>query len=104
MEAVGLVARCFGCAEEVLKSDLHHRTARLIADVRMAKMSRLELQARQKDDECDVPIIFTANQLHRPARKQRLSVRSAALAVVTMFGPKNVKSSRSFRCMAMQMK
>ena len=58
MEAAGLVARCFGSAEEFLASDLHTRAACLIVDIRMPKMSGLELQARLKREECDVPIIF----------------------------------------------
>ena len=58
LEAAGLAARCFGSAEEYLKSDLHCRAACLIVDIRMPKMSGLELQARLKQEECNVPIIF----------------------------------------------
>src|SRR5712675_1664140 len=58
MEAAGLAARCFGSAEEFLESDLHTRAACLIVDIRMPKMSGLELQARLKEEECDIPIIF----------------------------------------------
>src|SRR5258707_7545995 len=58
MEAAALVARCFGCAEEFLASDLHARAACLIVDIRMPKMSGLQLQARLKEEECDIPIIF----------------------------------------------
>src|SRR5207245_8536129 len=58
MAAAGLVARCFGSAEEFLESDLHTRAACLIVDIRMPKMSGLELQARLKNEECDTPIIF----------------------------------------------
>jgi len=58
IESAGLVARCFGSAEEFLGSDLHRRAACVIADVRMPKMSGLELQARLKEEERDVPIIF----------------------------------------------
>src|SRR6202158_4184117 len=58
MEAAGLVARCFGSAEVFLESDLHTRAACLIVDIRMPKMSGLELQARLKEEECDIPIIF----------------------------------------------
>jgi DNA-binding NtrC family response regulator len=56
MEAAGLVARCFGSAEEFLESDLHTRAACLIVDIRMPKMSGLELQARLKEEECNIPI------------------------------------------------
>ena len=58
MEAAGLAARCFGSAEQFLKSDLHRKAACLIVDIRMPKMSGLELQARLKQQECKVPIIF----------------------------------------------
>jgi FixJ family two-component response regulator len=58
IESAGLVARCFGSAEEFLESDLHTRAACLIVDIRMPKMSGLELQARLKEEECDIPIIF----------------------------------------------
>jgi FixJ family two-component response regulator len=58
IESTGLVARCFGSAEEFLEYDLHTRAACLIVDIRMPKMSDLELQARLKDEECDIPIIF----------------------------------------------
>jgi FixJ family two-component response regulator len=58
IESTGLVARRFGSAEEFLESDLHTRAACLIVDIRMPKMSGLELQARLKEEECDIPIIF----------------------------------------------
>jgi FixJ family two-component response regulator len=58
MEAAGLVARCFGSAEEFLESGLHHQAACLITDILMPKMSGLELQTRLRDEECDIPIIF----------------------------------------------
>src|SRR5579864_3926288 len=58
MEAAGLVARCFGSAEEFLESGLHRQAACLITDIQMPKMSGLQLQARLKDEECDIPIIF----------------------------------------------
>ena len=58
MESTGLVARCFGSAEEFLASGFHHQAACLITDILMPKMSGLELQTRLKDEECDIPIIF----------------------------------------------
>jgi CheY-like chemotaxis protein len=54
MEAAGLVARCFGSAEEFLESDLHTRAACLIVDIPMPKMSGLQLQAKLKEEECTV--------------------------------------------------
>ena len=58
IEAAGLVARCFASAEEFLASGLHCQAACLITDILMPKMSGLELQARLKDEDCDIPIIF----------------------------------------------
>src|SRR5271168_191305 len=58
LEAAGLAARCFGGAEDFLKSDLRRKAACLIVDIRMPKMSGLELQARLKEEQCTVPIIF----------------------------------------------
>ena len=58
MEAAGLVARCFGSAEEFLESGLHLQAGCLITDILMPKMSGLELQAKLKDEECDIPVIF----------------------------------------------
>jgi FixJ family two-component response regulator len=57
-ESAGLVALCFGSAKEFLESGLHRQAACLITDIQMPKMSGLELQTRQKDEECDIPIIF----------------------------------------------
>lgn len=56
-EAAGLVARCFGSAEEFLESGLHRQAACLIADILMPKMSGLELQTRLKGEKCNIPII-----------------------------------------------
>src|SRR6201997_2536765 len=58
VESAGLVARCFGSAEEFLEYDLHCEVGCLITDILMPKMSGLELQARLKEEECDIPIIF----------------------------------------------
>jgi FixJ family two-component response regulator len=58
METAGLVARCFGSAEEFLASGLHHQAACLVTDILMPKMSGLELQTRLKDEECEISIIF----------------------------------------------
>ena len=58
IESAGLVAQCFGSAEEFLESGLHRRMACVIAEIRMPKMCGPELQARLKEEECNVPIIF----------------------------------------------
>ncbi len=77
IESTGLVARCFGSAEDFLESDLHRRAACVIADIRMAKMSGLELQARLKEEECDIPIIFIST--HGNARMRIQAMREGAV-------------------------
>src|ERR1700675_3632004 len=77
MDAAGLVARCFGSAEEFLESDLHTRAACLIVDIRMPKMSGLELQARLKEEECDIPIIFIT--AYENARMRIQAMREGAV-------------------------
>src|SRR5580692_3197700 len=58
IESAGLVARCFGSAEEFLEYDLHGEVGCLIAEIQMPGMSGLELQARLKEERCNIPIIF----------------------------------------------
>jgi FixJ family two-component response regulator len=77
IESTGLVARCFGSAEEFLESDLRRRAACVIADIRMPKMSGLELQARLKEEECDIPIIFIT--AHGNARMRIQAMREGAV-------------------------
>jgi FixJ family two-component response regulator len=77
MEAAGLVARSFGSAEEFLQSDLHCKAGCLIVDVRMPKMSGLQLQARLKEEECNIPIIFIT--AHGDARMRIRAMREGAV-------------------------
>ena len=77
MEAAGLVAQCFGSAEEFLESDLHRKAACLIVDIRMPKMSGLELQAKLKEEEYNVPIIFIT--AHGDARMRIQAMRRGAV-------------------------
>jgi two-component system response regulator FixJ len=58
IESGGFEAQCFGSARAFLESDLHLRAACLIVDIRMPKMSGLELQARLKEEGRNIPIIF----------------------------------------------
>jgi FixJ family two-component response regulator len=55
IESAGLVARCFGSAEEFLEYDLHGEVGCLIAEI---QMPGLELQARLKEEQCSIPINF----------------------------------------------
>ena len=77
MEAAGLVAHCFGTAEEFLESDLHRKAACLIVDIRMPKMSGLQLQARLKEEGSNVPIIFIS--AHGDARARIQAMRQGAV-------------------------
>jgi FixJ family two-component response regulator len=77
LEAAGLAAHSFGSAEEFLKSDSHPKAACLIVDIRMPKMSGLELQAKLKEEEYDVPIIFIT--AHGDARMRIQAMRRGAV-------------------------
>ena len=77
MEAAGLAARCFGSAEEFLESDLHRKARCLIVDVRMPKMSGLQLQTKLKEEGCRVPIIFIT--AHGDARMRIRAMREGAV-------------------------
>jgi FixJ family two-component response regulator len=61
-ESAGLMARCFGSAEEFLEYDLQWEVGCLIAEIQMPGMSGLELQSRLKEEQCNLPIIFIASK------------------------------------------
>jgi len=77
IEAAGLEARCFGSGEEFLESGVYRQAACLIVDIRMPKMSGLDLQARLKDEKCNVPIIFIS--AHGDARMRIQAMREGAV-------------------------
>jgi len=58
IESAGFETQCFRSANAFLESDLCRKAACLIVDIRMPKMSGLDLQARLKQQECNIPIIF----------------------------------------------
>jgi FixJ family two-component response regulator len=58
LKSAGFSVRSFSCAEEFLDSGCQHETGCLIADIRMAGMSGLDLQAKLNADHCPIPIIF----------------------------------------------
>jgi FixJ family two-component response regulator len=58
IESEGMFALCFDSAEQFLDSGAKHKTACLIADIRMPGMSGIELHARLKAERCRTPIIF----------------------------------------------
>jgi FixJ family two-component response regulator len=77
MEAAGLTARCFGSAEEFLSSDLRRQAACLIVDIRMPKMSGLQLQAKLIEEQSNTPIIFIS--AHGDARMRIRAMRGGAV-------------------------
>jgi FixJ family two-component response regulator len=81
IESAGLVAQCFGSAEEFLESELHRRTACVIAEIRMPKMCGPELQSRLKEEECNVPIIFITARAD--ARMRIQAMRRGAVEFLT---------------------
>jgi FixJ family two-component response regulator len=80
VEAAGWVAQCFGSAEEFLESGLHRQAACLISDILMPKMSGLQLQARLKDEECNIPIIFIT--AYGDARIRIQAMREGAVEIL----------------------
>jgi FixJ family two-component response regulator len=58
IESGGFETQCFGSAKAFLESDLRGRAACMIVDIRMPNMSGLELQARLKQEGCNIPVIF----------------------------------------------
>jgi len=58
IESEGISTLCFDSAEQFLNSGARHKTACLLADVRMPGMSGIELQANLKSERCRIPIIF----------------------------------------------
>ena len=73
IESGGFEAECFGSAKAFLESDVHGRAACLIVDIRMPKMSGLELQARLKQEKCNVPIIFVTAHNDAEIRAQAMN-------------------------------
>ena len=81
IEADGLLAKCFGSAEEFLESGLHRKAACLIVDIRMPGMSGLELQARLKTDRVNTPIIFITAHGDTSVRMQAMREGAAEFLV-----------------------
>src|SRR5580704_8650384 len=77
LKAVGLPARAFASAEEFLQSGQQHRTACLIADIRMPGMSGLELQSRLNAEHCRIPTIFIT--AHGDAKMRMQALRAGAV-------------------------
>jgi FixJ family two-component response regulator len=77
LESAGFVTRCFRSAEEFLQSDLHCGVGCLIAEMQMPEISGLELQARLKEEQCNIPIIFIVS--NGDARMRIQAMREGAV-------------------------
>jgi FixJ family two-component response regulator len=77
LKAVGLPAQAFASAEEFLKSGQQHKTACLIADIRMPGMSGLELQAQLTAEHCRIPTIFIT--AHGDTKMRMQALRAGAV-------------------------
>jgi len=77
MKAAGLPAQAFASGEDFLTSGLLGRIACLIADIRMPRMSGLELQERLNAERCRIPIIFIT--AHGDAKMRLQAMRAGAV-------------------------
>jgi FixJ family two-component response regulator len=77
LKAVDLPACAFESAEEFLKSGQQHETGCLIADIRMPRMSGLELQAKLNAERRRIPIIFIT--AHGDERMRMQALRAGAV-------------------------
>lgn len=77
LKEAGFPARAFASAEEFLQSGEQHRTACLIADIRMPGMSGLDLQAKLNADQIRIPTIFIT--AHGDARMRMQALRAGAV-------------------------
>ena len=73
MESAGLLARCFGSAEEFLEWDQRNQTGCLVVDIRMPGMSGLELQAMLNAEGSRIPIIFITAHADAKMRMQAMT-------------------------------
>jgi FixJ family two-component response regulator len=78
LRSVGLRAEMFASAEDFLQAGQRQATACLILDVRMPRMSGLELQRQMATANCPTPIIFIT--AHGDEETRARALRAGALA------------------------
>jgi FixJ family two-component response regulator len=78
LRSVGLRAAVFASAEDFLHAEQRQATACLIVDVRMPRMSGLELQQQLATAHCPLPIIFMT--AHGDAEARVRALRAGAVA------------------------
>jgi FixJ family two-component response regulator len=81
MEAAGHQARAFGSAEAFLDSGQHRNAACMITYIRMPGMSGLELQAKLKAEQSNMPIIFIT--AHGDEKMRMQAMRAGAVDFLT---------------------
>jgi FixJ family two-component response regulator len=72
LRSVGFRAATFASAEEFLQADQLQATACVIVDVRMPRMSGLELQQHLATTHCLIPLIFITAHGDEEARARAL--------------------------------
>jgi FixJ family two-component response regulator len=72
LRSVGLRAAVFASAEEFLQAGQLQGTACVILDVRMPRMSGLELQRHLATTHCPIPLIFITAHGDEEARERAL--------------------------------
>lgn len=83
LKASGVPAQAFSSGEEFLKSGQQHRTACLIADIRMPGMAGLELEPRVDTEHCRIPTIFIT--VHGDATMRMQALRAGAAEFLSPF-------------------
>ena len=78
MRSAGLAAETFASAEDFLESGKLDRTACLVLDVQLPKMSGLELQRHLAAIGARVPIVFITAHAYEEARAAALQSGAAA--------------------------
>jgi FixJ family two-component response regulator len=81
IESGGFEAICFGSAKALLESDFRSAAACLILDIRMPRMSGLELQAALKQEGCNIPIVFIT--AYDDAEMRAQAVKEGAVEFLT---------------------
>lgn len=77
IKVAGLKARTFGSAQEFIDSGHYQSTGVLVLDVRMPRMSGLELQKYLTDSGSDMPIIFIT--AHQDTQARRMALEAGAI-------------------------
>jgi FixJ family two-component response regulator len=80
MESAGLLACCFGSAEEFLESERWQQSGCLVLDIVMPGMSGLELQEKLRSAGARLPIIFIT--AHNDGTMKMQAVNAGAVDVL----------------------